>query len=362
MSPLYKNYFDKAEEYQGGSAIPEGNKNKIYKLSSNENMLGCSPMVQDSLTNSLSNLNIYPAPSDSALRAKIANHVGYGLTERNIITGNGGVNIIHLIIQAFLDHDLECIVPSPSFIPYFGMPAQMNARVKRVLLNQEDFSINVEAILAAITPNTRMICLASPNNPTGSIITQVQLDSLIESIPNHILVVYDEVYQQYVTDPEYGRPIKHILQNKPVIALNSFSKAYGLAALRIGYAYTSAEVAEYLRHFMRPFYINQLSQQAVMAALEDQAFITQVVTTTNKEKQFLCEAFDQLGLKHWKSEANFILVKPNTPAQLFEQSLFEKGIMVRSGDAFEAPGHIRITIGDREANHALIRALRNTLL
>jgi len=320
MSPLYKNYFDKAEEYQGGSAIPEGNKNKIYKLSSNENMLGCSPMVQDSLTNSLSNLNIYPAPSDSALRAKIANHVGYGLTERNIITGNGGVNIIHLIIQAFLDHDLECIVPSPSFIPYFGMPAQMNARVKRVLLNQEDFSINVEAILAAITPNTRMICLASPNNPTGSIITQVQLDSLIESIPNHILVVYDEVYQQYVTDPEYGRPIKHILQNKPVI------------------------------------------QQAVMAALEDQAFITQVVTTTNKEKQFLCEAFDQLGLKHWKSEANFILVKPNTPAQLFEQSLFEKGIMVRSGDAFEAPGHIRITIGDREANHALIRALRNTLL
>ena len=359
MSPLFKNYFDNSVSYQGGKSRPVNTEKKTYKLSSNENMLGNSPLVKKAISNCLDGLYEYPPPSDIVLREKISSFLGDPYSADQILTGNGGVNIIHVIVQAFLDSGLECIVPYPSFIPYFGMPTQMGAIIKKVPLKGPDYSLDIEAILKNVTPQTRVLWLASPNNPIGNIITQLELDTIMEAIPDHVLVVYDEVYHHYVTESNYARPTKHILKGRPILALNSFSKAYGLAGLRIGYAYTTIEVASYIRNFMRPFYINQLSQQAAMAALDDQEFVTKVVTLTNNEKIYLYKAFDDLGLQYWKSEANFILVKPTIPIQEFESKLAEQGIMVRSAAAFEAPNHIRITIGDRESNDALIRAIEN---
>ncbi|MDH3698748.1 MAG: aminotransferase class I/II-fold pyridoxal phosphate-dependent enzyme, partial [Flavobacteriaceae bacterium] len=203
-----------------------------------------------------------------------------------------------------------------------------------------------------------VLFITSPNNPTGSYITKYQVDELISILPDHVLLVFDEVYYQYVDAEDYVRALPYVLKHSNVIAVNSFSKAYGLAGLRIGYSYASEQIATYLRKFRIPFMLNTLSMEAAIAAMQDEEFIERTVSLIHKEKQYLYKELDSIGQEYWKTQANFILVRPQITPLQFEAKMIKFGVMVRPLVGFGAPDCVRVTIGTHEANEAFISALR----
>jgi histidinol-phosphate aminotransferase len=230
-----------------------------------------------------------------------------------------------------------------------------------VPLQGPEYALDVSATLAAITDRTRIIAVTSPNNPTGTIIPRQTLEMLLDALPEDILLIYDEVYRHFVDDPSYTMALPYIQAGKPILALNSFSKTYGLAALRLGYAYTTEEIAAYIRQIIKPFNIPVLSMEAALAALSDQAFVDRTVEVIQTERRWLENQFRELGVSFTPSQANFILVDPPVQDDAFVSFLVEGGIMTRPVTNFGAPGKVRITIGPREANQRLVRVLGKLL-
>lgn len=360
---LFKSHISPSSaSYTGGPAKPQiSSGQQFYKLSSNENLLGSSPLALQAIRQHINSLHEYPEPTGKSLQIALSQYYKDELTPDQFITANSGVAIIDLIIAAFLERDLECIVSNPAFSPYTRFAEKVGAIVKDVPLIGDALHLDVDGILKAITDRTRVIWLCSPNNPSGTYIPKQQIDMLIDQLPEHVVLVYDEVYRHFVAAQDYTIGLPYVTQRRQVIALNSFSKAYGLAGLRVGYAYSTPEIASYLNFFRRPFFINTLSLEAAKAALLDKDFIKKTKENTKLGKSYLYEQFDLLGLQYYKSETNFILVKPNIDTATFVQALYERKIMVRPTDDFAAPGYVRITIGTTEANQALIHALGEVL-
>ncbi|NND16737.1 MAG: aminotransferase class I/II-fold pyridoxal phosphate-dependent enzyme, partial [Eudoraea sp.] len=263
-----------------------------------------------------------------------------------------------LIIRGFLDENSECIYCSPYFNAYKDFSEVMGAKTIDIPLLGENFDLDIPGIDAAITEKTSVIFITSPNNPTGSYIRKAQVDALLDILPDHVLLVFDEVYYQYADAEDYVRALPYVLENKNVIAINSLSKAYGLAGLRIGYSYSTPEVANYLQKFRIPFMLNTLSMEAAIAGIQDDEFIERTVDLIHKEKYYLYKELDVLGTTYWKTQANFILMRPQMTPQEFEAKMIEEGIMVRPLVGFGAPDCVRVTIGTHEANEAFIDALK----
>jgi len=233
---IFKPYLQVGLEYKGGksiSAVAAGVK-KIYKLSSNENAIGASPKAVKAIEKNLSTLNIYPDNTDHRLRAALAKFYNNELTADQFITTPSGSEILEIIIRAFLGEGTECIISNPCFMPYK---------------------------------------MFSQNNPTGTYIPKKDMDKLMRKIPDHVIVVFDEVYFQFADAPDYVRPLHYVKKGKNVIGINSFSKAYGLAGLRLGYAYFTPKIAKYVRQLIKPFFVNTLALEAGIAALSDKAFL-----------------------------------------------------------------------------------------
>ncbi|MEX0359580.1 MAG: histidinol-phosphate transaminase, partial [Allomuricauda sp.] len=226
-----------------------------------------------------------------------------------------------------------------------------------VPLLEPDYTLDLEGILNAIGPKTKIVFLTSPNNPTGTYIPKSVLDDFFHKIPNNILVVFDEVYRHFADASDYVTALSYVQKGNNIIGINSFSKTYGLAGQRIGYGYTTEKIAKYLRQIHKPFLLPLTSLEAGIGALEDGDFIQKTVETVHEGRKFLSEAFDQLGIVYWPSQANFFLIDPPLPEFEFTEILMEQGIMVRPVSQFGAPGKVRITIGDHEANEALVMAL-----
>jgi len=205
----------------------------------------------------------------------------------------------------------------------------------------------------------RLIFISNPNNPTGTIIPQKRIDKLMEKLPDHVVVVYDEVYHDYVEAKDYPRALDYIQQYKNVIGLHSFSKAYGLAGMRIAYAFSMHPIALYLQKIKRPFMINALSMVAAMAALKDRDFLEKTKAMNKAGKQFFYEQFKRLQISYTPTEANFILITQphDMSAAAFVQAMAGKEIMVRDAEVMRAPGKVRVTIGTEEANRYLIGLL-----
>lgn len=357
---IFKPYLLKSAGYQGGKAISEikTQLDKIYKLSSNENPIGASPKARKALEDSITNMHIYPDRTGIRLQKALKAFYNGVLTTDQFVAANSGSEIIELIVRAFLGEGLECIISNPCFIPYRMFSEWSGAKVVDVPLTKPDFSLDVEGILTAVNDQTRLIFLTNPNNPTGTYIPKKDIDQLLTALPEHVIVVYDEVYYHFAEAADYTTALPYVQAGKKVIAINSFSKTYGLAALRIGYAYSTPELANYVRRLCRPFLLNTLCLNAAVAALSDQEFIQQTVQLVRSEKRRLYPQFDKLGILYWKAEGNFVMLKPTIPAEKFTDLLLEEGIMVRPVANFGAPGCVRITVGDREANDALLQALQ----
>ena len=306
-------------------------------------------------------LNEYPDNNDTRFRKALSEFYGGEMTPDQFITDNSGVGMLQLITSTLMGEGLECIFSNPGFVPYRAFPEKVGGKTIDVPLKGDNWELDVEGILSKITDRTRLIWVCSPNNPTGTHIPKNKMDELIQRIPDHVVVVYDEVYYQYATASDFVRGYEYVKSGKKVIAVNSFSKAYGLAGLRVGYAYSTSEIARYVSQWRRPFFINTLSMEAAMAALKDEDFIKRTVDLVNQGKEYLYPELDKIGVKYWKSQANFILMKPDMNELDFESKMHTQGIMTRPVAAFGAPGHIRVTIGTRAANEAFIEGLKAVL-
>lgn len=357
---IFKPHIVQSGGYKGGKSATElGKSQKIHKLSSNENTLGSSLMDDPIQEEYL--LNIYPSPTPQKLYEALASFYKDELGADQFVAGNGGSDILQMICMAFLDTSTNCIISNPCFGPYKMFSQWMGAQVIDVPLLAPDYQLDVQGLLNAINSDTRIIFLTSPNNPTGTYITKNQLSELVEKVPDHVLLVYDEVYYQYADRADYTIGLPYVKEGANLLAINSFSKAYGMAGLRLGYAYTTTTISTYLRRVLRPFLINSIGINKGVEALHNQSFINQTRSTIIDERIYLQEQMDKLSIKHWKSQGNFILMKTELSEQSLTDHMLSHHIMVRPAGNFGAPGCVRMTIGDRESSDACLKALATIL-
>ena len=330
----------------------------FHKMSSNENALGPSPAATTAVQKVLGQLHEYDFRTDDTFRTALEEHFKPHLSGGQFITTNSGLEMIELSMQGFLNPGDEVVISNPTFHVYEIFAEVCGARVVDVPLDEEDYTLRVDEVLQAIGPKTKMIILANPNNPTGVAIDKASMDRFMAQVPDDVIVVVDEVYYHFHDLDEFPYAWDYVQQGKNVIGIHSFSKAYGLAGIRLAYGYSTTEIAEYLQKLRRPFFINTMTMVAGIAALNDHEHIRNTQDLVRQGREILYPAFDDLGLKYWKSHTNFILVKPEGDHFALIDRLMRRGVLVRSGDNNGAPGTIRITIGNKESNLALIEALK----
>ena len=335
---------------------------KLYRLANNESPLGPSPKVIDAISAIAPTLSYYPDYSDIALRKAIVGALGRGLLPEHIYTGCSGFESLELIARGFLRPGTEMILSSPTFIGAYKKVSQpLGVKIVDVPLVPETFAYRVDAVIDAITENTRLIMLCNPNNPTGTVIPKAKMDALMRAVPDHVLVVADEVYHHFVDDPAYPDSIQYVLDGKNIVIVHSFSKAYGLAGMRLGYGIARPEIANYIAGLHRGFHQNKLSLAAGIAACEDQLHVQKVVKSMRNEARWICQQFDRLDIKYWKPAANFILFETMLPGDELQDKLLERGFLLRAQGRNNMRYAIRVSVGTREANQAFIIALQEIL-
>ncbi|MDD2764517.1 MAG: histidinol-phosphate transaminase [Opitutaceae bacterium] len=325
---------------------------RIDKLASNENPLGPSPMALAAATAALRGVNLYPDGCCWDLNGKLAERLQVGRDQ--LVLGNGSNEILELVAHVFLGPGTEAIMGVHGFAVYRLVTLLMGA--KPVEVPMPGFAHDLAAMRAAVMPRTRVVFLASPNNPTGTAHTEAELIAFARSLPENVLFVLDEAYAEYQDRAPDLRPL--IAEGRPVLCTRTFSKIYGLAGLRVGYGYTRPDIAALLHRARQPFNINAVAQAAALAALDDDDFVRRSRENNRAGLQQLAAGFRELGLEHVPSEANFILVQVPDGAKAF-QFLQARGTIVRPfGDL---PDHVRITVGTPDQNARGLANLRTYL-
>lgn len=330
----------------------------IIKLASNENPLGPSPRAMRALAEEVPRLHLYPDGDSYDLRHALARHLD--VPPDQITVGNGADGIIVQICLAYLDDGDEVIVGKPSFPLYDIYTHVMRARLVPVPLR--DYRLDLEGMASAITPRTKIVFVCNPNNPTGTIVTAAEVTEFMARVPDHILVVFDEAYYEFVAADDFPDTLAYVREGRQnVLVIRTFSKIYGLAGVRLGYAVATPEVLAPLLKVKEPFAVNRLAQAAGVAALEDDSFVDATLAATLNGRQYLQRGLEQLGLSCIPGHTNFILVRVGPQAKEIAQRLLERGIIVRPCDIYDLPEFLRITIGTPSQNARLINALREIL-
>ena len=333
----------------------------MVRLGANESPLGPSPKALQAIRDGAAESHRYPPITDDVLRDAIAGILPDGLTSTHLVTGNGACDILDMIARAFLGPEESCVICRPTFPVYEMVSRRRGARVTFCDLDRPEFTYSPDAILEAAGERSRVVFICSPNNPTGTLFTREALQILLGGLPERTLIVFDQVYHHFVTDPAQPDPLHHIAAGRPnVIVLGSFSKAYGLAGCRLGYGVGPPEIMEEIRRFRLPFHINALTVRAGLAALTDLEHITRTVDMVTEGRGFLVENLRRLGVPVWPSQGNFVLFQPADAAAAL-QGLQDHGVIVRPMDNFYLPGHLRVTVGLPEENTAFVKALTRTL-
>jgi histidinol-phosphate aminotransferase len=332
---------------------------KVIKLASNENPLGASKKAKEAIIKYVSEIHRYPDANTTKLRQVISNY--HNVNNDQIIIGNGADELITLISETFLQEGDEIIVPSPSFSEYDFGANLMGAKVVRISLSNM-FEYDTSAMLNAITNKTKIIYLCSPNNPTGTYIKKDVLDEFLGQLPNNIIVVFDGAYSHYATNEDYTNGIEYVKNGYSMIVLQTFSKIYGLAGVRVGYGVSLPEIINSIHKVREPFNVNTLAQVAAEAALSDEEHVRESQKINEQGRLYLYNAFNKLGISYIQSMSNFILVDMGEKASLIYKQLLHKGIIVRYGEVWGLPNHLRITIGNHEENNALINAFEDMMV
>jgi histidinol-phosphate aminotransferase len=311
------------------------------KLASNENPLGPSPKAVEAMAQALSGLHRYPDGAGFVLRTALAER--YGLVPEQIVLGNGSNEIIEFLCRAFLRPGDLALAAAPSFLMYAKLVQVAGGQLKEVPLN--GFRLDLEAMAAAIEPRTRLVFVNNPDNPAGTAFSAAEFRRFLSQTPEGVLVVLDEAYIDFASDPEVARGTDFLDDPTPVVVMRTFSKAYGLAGLRVGYGLGPVEVMDLLHRVRQPFNSSILAQVAGAAALADQEFLqrTQEVTWQGLKDFYAC--FEALGLEYVPSQANFVLVKLGPRAAEVADELLRRGVIVRKMASYGLPEHLRISVG-----------------
>lgn len=333
----------------------------VYRMSYNESPLGPSPEVVAAIQAEAKNLGEYPTMGDESLRQALAHHWGQGLKADNFFTGCSGYETLELAARAILKPNEEMIVCPPMFGAYLKIAVSVGVISVQVPLRQPAYTPDIEAILSAITPQTRIILLCNPNNPTGTMMPAAEMAQLVDALPPHVLLITDEVYSHFVTSDHFPDTLAYIKKGKPIIMIQTFSKAYGLAGLRLGYAMAPVEIANYIGGYHRGFHQNRLSLVAGVAALQDQVHLQKNITAVLHGKTWLYEQFDQLGLDYIPSQTNFIVVKMPADASRIAHELQAAGVMVRPLKYPGLANCLRVTVTVQEGNELFIESLQHIM-
>ena len=343
----------------GKSRVPEGVE--LHKLSSNESPLGPSDKAVAAATQATINMQDYPDGSSTQLREAIASV--HGLNPENIICGNGSDELLGLLASTYLDKGDEAIFTEHGFLMY--RIAILAAGAKPVVAKEQDCRADVDAILAAVTDRTRLVFLANPNNPTGTYLPIEEVRRLHAGLPSNVVLVIDAAYAEYVRRNDYESGIEMVSGNSNVIMTRTFSKIYGLAALRIGWAYGSREMIETLNRVRGPFNVNSAAIAAGTAAIEDKAHLESSIAHNDEWLQKVTEGLEALGLGVTPSVGNFVLVhfsdEPGKTAEEADRFLTERGFVLRAVGGYGFPNSLRMTLGSAEANLGVLTALKEFL-
>jgi histidinol-phosphate aminotransferase len=324
---------------------------EIIKLASNENPLGPSPKALAAMHDALERAHFYPDGGGYYLREAIAGKMG--LKRENVILGCGSNEIIEFIGKAFLNPGDEIVAARHAFVVYKLMATLFGAQTIEV--PDPDFAHDLDGMLAAITPRTRELFIANPNNPTGTLLSQTQIDRFMERVPEDVVVVFDEAYYEFLENPP--DVLKFVREGRNVVVLRTFSKIQGLANLRIGYGLARADLIEVLQKTRQPFNANGIAQAGALAGLLDEEHQTRTREITIEGRDFLQAEFAAMGLQFVPSFANFVLVKVGDGKAVF-QALMQRGIIVRDMNSYALPEWIRVSIGTMEQNRRFLAELR----
>ena len=328
------------------------------KLASNENPLGPSPKAIEAILRALPQLHRYPDGSAYYLKRKLAER--HGVSPDEIIVGNGSNELIEIVVRTFLRSRDEAVMADQAFVIYRMVTQAVAATPRIVPLRQ--FTHDLEAMADAVTSRTRIVFVANPNNPTGTIFRREAWETFLQALAGRqLLVIADDAYAEFVDDPEYPDTIACRGDGSvPVVTLRTFSKLYGLAGLRIGYAVAPAGIVEALGRVRQPFNVNALALVAAHAALDDHEHVARTLAVNREGMAFLTAAFDRLHLAWVPSGANFILVRVGHGSRVYE-ALLRHGVIVRPMDGYGFPHHLRVSVGLPEENGRCVRALEAVL-
>ncbi len=347
--------------YEAGKPLAEVereyNIQDIIKLASNENPLGFSPRVHDAVNAHISDMNRYPESSGYLLKNKLSQK--FKVSSDHIVLGNGSDDIIALLCHGFLNPGDEAVMPLPSFLMY--EISVKTAKGRPVVVPLVDFSTNLNGIIEAISPKTRMIFITNPFNPTGSTISSQAFNLFLTQVPDDVIIILDEAYIEFVRDESVYNSLQNPLADPRIVTLRTFSKVYGLAGFRVGYGIMDSEIAEILNRIRQPFNVNTLAQAAAVAALEDEAFIEKTVRTIHDGLDYLFSELDTLGLRCLPTQSNFLMVDLKIDATRIFKEMLKFGVIVRSMKSYGFDTFLRITAGTRKENIILMDTLKKVI-
>ena len=363
MKTIAKQWVTNLSRYETGKPIEEvarelgfENAEDIIKLASNENALGVSPMAVHVMKKAAREMHRYPDSSAfylrKALSAKLKVEPG------QLMIANGSNEIIEFIGHLFLDRDSEAVISEGAFAIFRLIIEMFEARPVTVPMRK--FTHDLHAMLNAITPSTKIVFIANPNNPTGTMVNENDINEFMKNVPPHVVVVMDEAYIELLPTSQQPDTLRYIREGHKIIILRTFSKTYGLAGLRIGYAIAPNEGIELMSRVRQPFNVNDMALKAAVAAIKDDAFVDRTRKMVSKGLCYFERNFKKLGIEYVPSVANFMLVKVGNGRTVF-QNLQKEKVIVRPMDGYNLPEYIRVTVGRSSDNKRCLDALRRVL-
>ncbi|MDI6792972.1 MAG: histidinol-phosphate transaminase [bacterium] len=348
----------KVQLYEPGKPVSEVTRElgltDVVKLASNENPWGPSPKALSALKGSLADINRYPDGGGFYLKEALSAKLG--VDPDWIILGNGSDEIGGLLTLTYLDPGDEAVVGDPAFIRYAQNVTLVGGEGISVKLRE--FTHDLPAMAAAVTPKTKLVFIANPNNPTGTMVTQQEVDNFLHRIPSSVLVVLDEAYYEYIDREDFPKSLEILKERENILILRTFSKIHGLAGLRIGYGIGRPEVISAINRVRPPFNVNSVAQEAALAALDDEEYIEQCRRLNQEGYAYLTQELKRLGIRFVSSVANFILVDVGQDARKVYERLMAEGVIVRPMGGYGLTTHLRVTIGRPEENERFIQAVK----
>ncbi|MDI6853116.1 MAG: histidinol-phosphate transaminase [Deltaproteobacteria bacterium] len=361
ITSLIQPHLSQLTPYQAGKPLEELARElgltDAIKLASNENPLGPSPKALAAIQAELASLHRYPDSHAYYLKEELSRHLG--IKVQQLILGNGSDEILDLLVRALVSPGDEVVSTAHTFLMYGLLTRAVGGVFRAVPLR--DMHLDLPAVAQAVTPRTKLVLLNNPNNPTGTVFSRAEWEAFLAAVPATVTVVLDEAYIEFADDPEVPRGLEYLAEDRLLVVLRTFSKAYGLAGLRVGYGYGPSELLDFLNRLRLPFNVNRLAQAGARAALEDVDFLERTLDLVRRGRDFLCRELTRLGLAIVPTQANFILIRIGRPGQEVYQAMLREGVIIRAMESYDFPDCIRVNVGLPEENERFLKALKKVL-